>query len=1121
MNPDAPDESREPAAGPGEVERLRAEHERLHHELETIQGQLRDLSTRLDTLAQPPRREVRPRKRLAKGPDDDEALHAAAIEAAPPPVPEPKPAPVNDPPPEPETEAALATDPEAAPGAADAPPAAGTASPEPDPAPADPLQEAAPAAAPTPTPKGESLESTWVPFLLPIIGAVLFLLTLVFAGNYLYYEFFVDLSKGMKVALLYAVCAVVLGLGAWLETMSGRLPRLGTILGAAGLGGLYYVSFAAHFTEALRVIESPVTAGVLLLAWSGLALFLAEWRRSQELGVAAIALAYFSTAIGPVGWFGAGSNLLLAAVSVALVLRHRWEVLGMVSLGGVYASFLLNSIIGVSLVSGADPLAAWLAAPVEGVWIGLISLTAYWLTFATGSFFARQELMAQQLRMVMLTLNNLLWVGWGCLLMGRLDLPGQIDVFLLMAGGLMLAASCLARWVWASAKPVAEAYLGQGLTVFTIGLMLAASGTVQALLLTAELMIVLVLATTFRHRLLRYATLAIVPLVTGTTLLALKLEEIAPWASLTVAAALIFAGWWAKFHRASTSWRQEQVDWLTANGIGLLTCALVTHFTGMPRLLLLTAEFVFVLLFAVSSTSYLLRVASHVLATIVLAVGGGLMLLGGVYYAVLVSVVALFWAAWWAQHQTLAVNRWTPADIGWLSALALALNYQWLKELVPTLYFWPVLGTLALIATLGTRLHRIPVLTYLSQLYFLLAVTNLFGPLYNYVPAAADNLPGWQPALLIAVGLALSAWWQRTTDLRNTDFSLAMRLIDAAAVVALFYLWVEPRLSTEMWMVAASLLTLALSAYGVSRREWLLAAFGQSLVLVAVGELFWRAGTTVAWPAALVPTATLVGIAMTAEWACRTRLLSQRGEQTSVPEEWLGLVRYVATGYRMVTVFLAVRLVNAYVPAPEQAWVFALLGFALLATGGWRLNGLRAAGVLLYFLLALVKWFVPMSPEPHLYWANWLALLLILAAPVFTRRARAHLDPLPEQADTIRREKRDWEAAAVWLLRLLGVLMLWLQASRLGETFWGAQYLTIAWALTALAVLAGGFAVRERLLRWLGLGILAATLLRFLVFDLWGFQTFYQVVSAGALTAVVLLLAFLYNKYADRFRQWL
>lgn len=1139
--PNPPESQRE------ELARLQAEHERLQGELETIQTRLTDLSSRLETLAKPKPRQVRPRKRKPATPADDEALHAPREDAtdtrandglSKDPVAEPiATAPDSEPESEPQPEVTtVPADLGATLVQAKTSPAEETPSepaltveekktPTPPPIPEEAQVQSTPespeAPEPSPEPKQQldededTVETRWGVYLLRI-GVVLFLLSLAFAGNYAYQEWFVHLTPGTKVTLLYILCALVLGLGKWLERFPDGVRHFGSGLGAAGLAGLYYVTFAAHYTERLRVIESPILAGILLLAWTGLVFYLAERRGSQFLALAAVALAYFSTTIGPAGWFAAGANVLLACVSVFLQLRHRWTALGALSLVGVYLSFLCQSILGISLVSGSDPLATLLTDPDGALIIGLTALTAYWITFATASFFARPEIQPALQRTVLLTLNNALWIGLGWLYLARLGYDDFIGEALLVAGTLLLITALKARWWFEAAKPTVPAYTAQGLAVFTVGLMLTFTGTTQALLLGTELLLVLFTATSTNSRVLRYASLVLAPCVTGTALYALDMAQISAPAALGTAAILLFSGWWAKFHHRETSWRQEQVDWFSANGLGLLTCSLVMLYQGDQRLLLLSIEFAIVLLFAVGSTSYLLRVATHLLGAIVLAVAGGMILLSTVTWVMALSVGLLFWGAWWAQHQTLAINKWTPADIGWLSALALALGYQWLHEIIPPEAIWPLLGAIALGLSVTTRWHQIPTLTYLSQLYFLLAFTNSAGPLLAYAKDPALAPHWWQPAALIVIGLMLSTWWQRNRVLRNEDFSLAMRLIDAAAVVGLFYLWLEPRVEANTWMLLASGLTLALSTYGLWRREWLLATLAQGLVLAAVLELFLRAGNGISWPAALFPTATMIGLALAAETLLPRALAKLSDPVSAAYHAWVKLIQYAATLYRIVAVFLGVRLINAYVPDAERGWVFASLGFAILATNGWRMQNFRFLGAALYFLIALGQWMNPFATGSALHWPNWLGLGLILLAPVLTRRVRAKLPPLSSASNGQRQERRDWERIAIFCLRLFAVFALWVQASRLIEAQLGASYLTIAWALTALVVLGGGFLVRERLLRWFGLIILALSLLRFGAIDLWGFDTLYRLVSASALTLVVLLLAFLYSKYAGK-----
>jgi len=82
-------------------------------------------------------------------------------------------------------------------------------------------------------------------------------------------------------------------------------------------------------------------------------------------------------------------------------------------------------------------------------------------------------------------------------------------------------------------------------------------------------------------------------------------------------------------------------------------------------------------------------------------------------------------------------------------------------------------------------------------------------------------------------------------------------------------------------------------------------------------------------------------------------------------------------------------------------------------------------------------------------------------------------------------------------------------------------YLTASWSLLALALFTAGIALRERMYRWMGLGILACALGRVMIVDVWKLETIYRILSFMALGIVLLVLGFIYNKYQEKLREWL
>jgi uncharacterized membrane protein len=102
-----------------------------------------------------------------------------------------------------------------------------------------------------------------------------------------------------------------------------------------------------------------------------------------------------------------------------------------------------------------------------------------------------------------------------------------------------------------------------------------------------------------------------------------------------------------------------------------------------------------------------------------------------------------------------------------------------------------------------------------------------------------------------------------------------------------------------------------------------------------------------------------------------------------------------------------------------------------------------------------------------------------------------------------------------------GGTTLWLFITRaVGEVERGF-YMTASWSVLALALFGAGIVLRERVYRWLGLAVLALALGRVFVIDVWKLETLFRILSFMALGVALLLLGFIYNKYQEKFREWL
>ena len=313
------------------------------------------------------------------------------------------------------------------------------------------------------------------------IGVVFALLTLVFFSVIAYRDYYQYFGPWSKLAVLALASAALFGTGAWLERKSRDLVVYGRTLAGGGLACLYYTLYGATYVRQLQVIHNPYLSGILLLAWSAGVVWLAERRKSELLSIFAISLAYFSSAITPVGDFTMVADLLLSVTAVVFLVRNAWTGLSYLCLIGTYLGFVRQIVAGTpDLISGFtlvhDPALFWPWA---------IYLTGAWLIFTVGVFLARAAGFDGGKRLAFLSHNNGAWAGL-LVVAAQLSGHGHIGGLLLLAGAVLLGAYALARVCGEVLTGVADAYLLQGLAIGTAGLTIAYHGVTRGLILTAE-----------------------------------------------------------------------------------------------------------------------------------------------------------------------------------------------------------------------------------------------------------------------------------------------------------------------------------------------------------------------------------------------------------------------------------------------------------------------------------------------------------------------------------------------------------------------------------------------------------------------------------------------------------
>lgn len=834
--------------------------------------------------------------------------------------------------------------------------------------------------------ESRSFEMRLGTYWAPRIGIVVLLTGLVFFGNLAYEQYISRLGPAGKVLLLYCASALLLGAGWWWQRKAAKesLKNYAQVLFAGGLASLYFTTYAAHHIEQLRVIQSPLLDGFLLLACAAFIVFHADRRKSELLALLAIGLAYYTSIITRVGSFTLYSNLVLTAAAVFFLVRNRWAVVSYGSLVASYAAYAFWRFYDGS---------AWhWASPAEGLWSGTCFLVCYWAVFSAGVFLSRDEKFAGENRSGFLTLNNGAFFTMFLLTMLQVRQGGFWE-FSLIYGTVLLALSELALRVLPREPLARNAYLTQGLLLVTLGFISKFAGLNLALILATESFVLLSLGQQRRS----------LVLLTGGYI-----------------AAALGAGWGID---GMQQFDREGLYLGMGLGALLLADALLMHRRTAEKPFLLRAQVSFF------------------------------------------TVLAL--AVW-------LVTTWDNSSHA---------------------HFPLVLAVESVLLTFSIYLLGAPEIALLSQSFLVLAQTA-------WVLNSLESSPRWwEPALLIAVSLGMSHWWQKQKILScNSNARGFWEGLYALGIVAILYLWVHRLVTPPDWMLLASLLAIGITAYGVATRAWFLAAAAQLFVLFSGAQFieeFWQ--TKAPWSLALAPLATLVVLSL-----ATVRWFQQRPQADARVR---GPLLQIALVYRWAALVMALIWVFQYIPEREWMWVLVLTGFVVFLCAGRLRTPEAALFGAVFTLTGLIVFWLPQNSEPAgVYWPNLLAILAVLAQQQIAKR-RPQDYPFDSQI----------HMAAI----LLGSLSLWLFLTRWVLEKAGGFYLTASWSALALVLFVCGMVLRERVYRWLGLAVLGCALGRIVIFDVWKLESLYRILSFMALGIVLLVLGFVYSKYQEKLREWL
>jgi hypothetical protein len=341
-------------------------------------------------------------------------------------------------------------------------------------------------------PARESFEVRLGTYWLPRIGIAALLTGMVFFAAYITPR----LGIPQKVALGYLACIVLGVVGMVLEK---RMPPFARVLLAGSLALAYFVTYAAHFVDAFRVIQSPAIAITML---SMVVLFIvgvAQERQSPTLGGMALFFGYYTSVASGVASFTLASNAVLALAALFFLARNRWVT---ISYGAVLATYLTYMIWVWKLNQWSEPdrlvfNSGYLGAADFHPRAGFLAL--YWLLFTIGGLMIQRDAMAPAERNGFVTLNNAFFFVLFSLLMHHTYPQSQWQFQFPFAGALLIAAS-IAHHRYTPERSSFDTLFLQGLGVATLGLLSYFKGVQLVAVLALESAFLLVLSRWMQSR---------------------------------------------------------------------------------------------------------------------------------------------------------------------------------------------------------------------------------------------------------------------------------------------------------------------------------------------------------------------------------------------------------------------------------------------------------------------------------------------------------------------------------------------------------------------------------------------------------------------------------------------
>lgn len=769
------------------------------------------------------------------------------------------------------------------------------------------------------------------------LGIGLLVTGLVLLGNFAYKNWIRDLAPGIRLAALYLGSLLLYGGGVYLARRE-NLRRFGEVLIAGGMAFFYWCTFAAHHVPRLRVVESPVVAGVLLLLAAGAIVAVSLRRDSKATAVMGLLLASYATVLQPLGWLSATSNMVLAGMGTALMLRPGWVTPGIAAMAGTYVAFFWWQIAGAVGSRPDNPAALWFLPPVWAMFAlpGVLGISKHF----SGLSERARAAFASANNIAFFTLFSVVWQ----------ELNGKEQYWLVpgVFGLVLLGLGVVGR----NRDEAGGCHFAQGIAALTLALVLKLEGFHLALALAGQTLGLSLVFARFRGRSeLVFATFAAV----GTTILVLDFRsrdlDLPSWSHALTALLLTAAAF--PLRRGCDFLAPEEPMKKVARGVTSLVflaganAALIGWCLDLPSFLRAPAAAAI----GLGMTAFTLlkdrerRLEEAALVSLVFHIASVVFLLQAdadlrIWGILGVALVGLASHWLWMRHPIAATKSLfdpaaKPAIFLWATALAAFAAICRTHELLHLPFIANLLSFAVVAIALGALarfVFRSPILTIVAA--FFLPVTFVLQVSHKELPWVTEFIPVVTALILTAIAMVPEG---------RKDFRHTLIITRSFGMLSWFAAWIELAPDTFAEILAGSGLVLLLVSQGFRKiwpETWILLGAGALWLLTRASNLPWISLDAPPFPH---------GGVIILSWFAAGFLMKRELPKWASPQLLFIASALLATWSSQLLVW--------HFDWKPVAVLWTGLGFLLVSTGLWQKTAaLRHSGFIL-LAMSLVKLF--------------------------------------------------------------------------------------------------------------------------------------------------------------------